>query len=159
MTTTTTNQPTLILTAGLPGAGKSTYLKTSGINLPVVDPDEEKKSHPDYDPKQPFLIHDWSKRKARQKHVEYLAAGVDFIVDGTGTNARKYAQYIREARELGYRVELHYVRVSVETSLMRNAKRERNVPVSVIMEKAAVIEETTAMIGSVCDEFVIVDND
>jgi len=151
--------PTLILTAGLPGAGKSTYLRNAGIELPKVDPDEAKKLHPDYDPKNPQAVHNWSKKVARRFHLSLLSKNVDFVVDGTGTNVEKYARYIKEAQELGYKVELHYVRVKLETSIKRNANRARVVPMSVILEKADVIEQTTSIIAKMCDDFVVVEND
>lgn len=152
-------KPTLIITAGLPGAGKSTYVKNAGYKLPVVDPDEVKKSHQDYDPKNPQAIHDWSKKIARQQHLQHLANDESFIVDGTGTNVEKYVQYINEAKELGYNVELHYVKVSVTTSIDRNSKRSRTVPVSIILEKAGVIDQTTKIIGQLCDKFITFEND
>lgn len=149
----------LIITAGLPAAGKSSYLKKANLNLPIVDPDAIKETHPEYDPKKPELLHDWSTMEARKLHFKYLSEGRDFIVDGTGTNVEKYAQYIKEAKELGYTVELHYVKVSLGTSIERNAKRERTVPKEIILAKAGVIDTTTKMIGAICDKFVTVVND
>lgn len=154
-----TPSPKMILTAGLPGAGKSTYLREAGIDLPTVDPDEVKKSHPEYDPKDPAPLHEWSKKVARQQHLRFLSENISFVVDGTGTNVEKYVGYINEAKELGYEVELHYVKVSVQTSLERNAARERNVPNEVIMAKAGVIDQTTKVVGTVCDKFITIQND
>lgn len=156
---TTKTAPTMILTAGLPAAGKSTYLKSVGLDKhPTVDPDAIKETHPDYDPKNPQALHVWSKKLARKQHLSLLAEEKTFVVDGTGTNVEKYVQYINEARELGYNVELHYLVVDVQTSIERNAARERSVPTEIITEKAGVIEQTTAMIGSLCDAFHRVEN-
>ena len=155
-----TSKPTLYLTAGLPAAGKSTYLKQAGLQgVPTVDPDAIKETHPDYDPKAPELLHEWSKKLARQKHLRHLADNESFIVDGTGTNVEKYAQYINEAKELGYCIELHYIEVGVATSIDRNARRERSVPNAVILDKAGVIDQTTKIIGQLCDKFVTFKND
>jgi len=153
--------PRLILTAGLPGAGKSTSLKNSDFaGLPVVDPDVEKEGMKGYDPKNISLeIHEESKRIARRKHLSFLANGESFILDGTGTNVEKYIQYINEAKELGYEVVLFYVEVSTKTSIERNAKRSRTVPVEVILEKSSIIGQSTKMIGSICDKFITVNND
>jgi len=151
--------PKMILTAGLPGAGKSTYLRNAGITLPCVDPDKIKEGFAGYDPKQPQVFHNESKKIARSQHLTHLHLRQSFIVDGTGTNVDKYVAYIQEAQSVGYVVELHYVRVKLATSLSRNASRERNVPNEVIFEKANVIETTTRLIGSLCDTFITIDND
>jgi predicted kinase len=162
MTNETNNmKPTLIITAGLPGAGKSTTIsKSEFASLPVVDPDKEKEGMKGYDPKNISLeIHKESKRIARRKHLSFLANGESFIVDGTGTNVEKYIQYINEAKELGYEVILFYVEVSTKTSIERNAKRSRTVPVEIILEKSSIIGQSTKMIGSICDKFITVNND
>ena len=150
----------LILTAGLPGAGKSTVLsKSEYSHLPVVDPDEVKKTLPGYDPLNPQLVHDESKLIARENHLMLLSKGESFVVDGTGTNVEKYLQWINEARELGYTIVLFYVKVAASTSLERNARRDRKVPEEVIVEKAGIINQSTELIGSVCDKFIVLKND
>tara|TARA_R110002126_G_scaffold93089_2_gene220732 strand:+ start:8473 stop:8958 length:486 start_codon:yes stop_codon:yes gene_type:complete len=161
MTNTNNITPTLIITAGLPGAGKSTTIsKSQFASLPVVDPDTEKEGMKGYDPKNITLeIHQESKIIARKKHLSHLSKGDSFIVDGTGTNVDKYIQFINEAKELGYKVVLFYVEVSTKTSIERNAKRSRSVPVEVILEKSSIIGQSTKMIGSICDEFITVNND
>lgn len=149
----------LILTAGLTGAGKSTYLKNQQINLPVANSDAFLESHPDYNPKQPELLHEWAKVENQKLIYKYLSEGIDFVIDGTGTNVERYAKYINDAKELGYEVECHYVKVSLATAINRNAKRERTVPVSVIYEKAGIIDMTVEVIGSMCDKFITFNND
>jgi len=150
----------LILTAGLPGAGKSTMLaKSKYKDLPMVDPDEVKKTLPGYDPLNPQLVHAESMKIAREMHLMLLAVGGSFVVDGTGTNVEKYIQWINEAKELDYEVILFYVKVDVETSLKRNSLRDRKVPEEVILEKAGVINQSTELLGLLCDEFIILKND
>jgi len=156
---TTQKTPKLIFTAGLPAAGKSTTIKrTEFKGLPVVDPDEIKKSHPDYDPKDPQTTHAWSKMEARKLQLSYLSRQEDFIVDGTGTNVEKYVRWFQEAREMGYQIVVIYVKVSVQTSLTRNSLRERNVANKVIMEKAGIIDSCMSILGSIADEYLIIDN-
>lgn len=150
----------IILTAGLPGSGKTTTLKKSEYkDFPVVDPDEVKKTLPGYDPKNPHLVHTESLKRAREAHLMFLAMGTSFVVDGTGTNVEKYIGWINEAKELDYEVVLLYIKVKVATSLERNAQRERQVKVSVIREKALVINQSTKLLGSLCDKFIVVEND
>jgi len=150
----------LILTAGLPGAGKSTMLAQSEYaDLPMVDPDEVKKTLPGYDPLNPQIVHAESMKIAREMHLMMLAVGGSFVVDGTGTNVEKYLQWINEARELDYEVILFYVKVDTTTAMLRNSLRDRKVPEEVILEKAGIINQSTELIGSLCDEFVVLKND
>ena len=150
----------LILTAGLTGAGKSTVLKKMGLNSwNIANSDAFIEAHPEYDPKKPELLHEWAKQENQKQIYKFLSEGVDFIIDGTGTNVERYAKYISDAKELGYTVELIYVKVKLQTAIERNAKRERTVPVEVIYEKSAVINHTVNAIGKMCDAMATVIND
>jgi predicted ABC-type ATPase len=154
-----TNKKQIIFTAGLPGAGKSTVLNNSIYNeLKRVDCDEFKKSHPQYNPKAPELVHEWSVVKAREYQFSLLAKGESFIVDGTGTNIEKYIKWFQEGRELGFEIVVLYVKVDLATSIKRNQNRERSVPVTMILEKAAIIDDCMNVLGSVADKFEIVEN-
>lgn len=151
---------TLILTAGLTGAGKTTYLKSVGLDkMLIANSDTILEAHKDYDSKNPQLLHEWAKKENQKVIYGFLSKGVDFIIDGTGTNVERYAKYIADAKGLGYTIELHYVKVSLQTSLERNAKRERNVPTSVIYKKAGIIDQTVAAISLMCDKTIIHNND
>lgn len=151
----------IIFTAGLPGSGKSTTILNSKFkNLPIVDCDEFKKTHPAYEPKNITLeLHDWSKRKARELHFELLSKGESFIVDGTGTNLEKYLRWFQEGRELGFEIVVLYVKVRTATSIQRNFKRERSVPVSLIVKKAGIIDQCMEILGSIADEYIVVKTD
>ena len=151
----------LVLTAGLSGAGKSTVIKTTEYkNLPVVDADLEKIGMVGYDPKNITLeIHNASKVLARQKQLFHLSQGNSFIVDGTGTNVEKYIQFINEAKELGYKIVLLYVKVSTQTAIKRNSERARTVPVEVILQKSSLINQSVDMIATLSDQFITINND
>lgn len=156
---TTSNTKQIIFTAGLPGAGKSTVIsRTEYSGLPVVDCDVFKKLHPDYDPKNPSLVHEWSAIKARELQFELMSKGKSFILDGTGTNLEKYIKWFQEARELNYKIVVVYVKVDVATSIERNARRERSVALSVILDKAGVIDGCMKVLGSLADEYKIIEN-
>lgn len=159
--TKTKTQKQVIFTAGLPGSGKSTYLKSSEFsNLQIVDCDEFKKLHKNYDEKNiSFEVHEFSKKLARKLHVELLTKNESFIIDGTGTNLEKYIAYFKEARKNNFKVVFIYVRVTVETSKKRNAMRDRNVCESVIYQKANIIDECCEILGERSDTFIIIDND
>lgn len=158
---TQTNIKTIIFTAGLPGSGKSTTILNSRFsNLPVVDCDTFKVTHPSYDPKNITLkLHDWSTRKARELHFELLSKGESFIVDGTGTNVEKYLRWFQEAKELGFKIVILYCKVRTATAIQRNFKRERSVPVSLIIKKAGIINQCMDLLGSIADEYITVQTD
>ena len=134
---------------GLPGAGKSYVLGKNYdmARFTMIDPDAIKEEMPDYDPKQPAVYHDWSKQQAKIRIQSAIDNQQELIIDGTGTNIEKMMKYILRLQAEGYEVHLLYVKVSIETSLYRNAKRVRNVPEYVIHEKAGLIDGAYATLS------------
>ncbi len=161
-TNSTQTAPEMVFTMGLPGSGKSTTLGRMGLlaTHQVIDPDAFKRSHPDYDPKAPELLHAWSSLEAEKAYQAATAstAGL-WVVDGTGTNSDRMVRRIRQAQAMGFRCRLVYVRVSLATALSRNASRERSVPEQVIREKALDIATAFELVASVVDEVTVWDND
>ena len=155
------SNPKLYLMAGAAGSGKS-YVRENNAelrHLPVVDADAHKKKHPDYDPKNPGTVHAWSNAEAKREFFFMLGMGVDFIYDGTGTNAEKYVQFTIDAKSAGYDVEVVYVKVSRETSLKRNAARERNVPEDIVNAQHDTIAISIDIIAGYVDSVRVVKND
>lgn len=152
-----------ILTMGLPAAGKSTILRKNYKdfvdNSVIIDPDIEKKKHPDYDPKNPQEIHQWSKKQAKKTMMKAIVEDKDMIIDGTGTNLEKMVKYIQDLHGAGYEIELVYVRVSLKTSLKRNRERERVVPEEIIREKAEYITGTFEVLSERVDILSVYNNE
>lgn len=158
---TPNNNASVTFTMGLPAAGKSTYVNNNYAleNYTLIDPDLIKESHPDYDPKNPAALHGWSQEIVNRLWAECLQAGTGhYIVDGTGTNSEKMVKRMNEARKAGYEINLVYVTCSLETSLARNAARERNVPEFVVKEKAETIATSFELISPYADNVQIIDN-
>jgi len=157
-----TNQPKAILTMGLPASGKSYTIKKHYSdfqeNAVLIDPDEIKKTHPDYDPKNVQPIHSWSKKIAKQKMLRAIANEENMIIDGTGTNSEKMVKWIKDLQAQGYTTEIVYVKVSMKTSLKRNRQRERFVPEEIIREKAEFISTSFDILSSIADEITVIDN-
>ncbi len=153
--------PTLILMAGAAGSGKSWVRENDPAlsALPVVDSDDIKKEHPDFDPACPELIHEWSSVEATRRFYGKLAAGESFIFDGTGTNAEKYLTMIREARRCGFETEIVFVKVSLSTSLQRNAARERTVPEFIVREQHDLMPAAMEILRDAADDFRQIKND
>lgn len=150
-----------VVTMGLPGAGKTTAMKAMFdlTEWVMIDPDAIKESHPDYDPKDPEALHEWSKAKANATMYEAIAEQQPLIIDGTATNSDKMISVINKLHEAGYEVTLIYVKVSVATSLARNASRERTVPNRVIREKAGLMAISFEAVSGYVDHVKVVNND
>jgi len=151
------------MTMGLPGAGKSYIIERDYSEFKeqatIIDPDLEKKNHPDYDPENPAKVHEWSKRKAKARMAEAMVEGENMIIDGTGTNAEKMVRWIGELHSAGYEVELVYVSVKLKTALKRNQQRERVVPEEIILEKADLISTSFEIVSRYVDQVTVIEND
>lgn len=152
--------PTLYCMIGGPGAGKS-YVRRNDpelADLPVVDCDQWKKRHPDYDPNNPSAVHAWSSEKCTKQFFGMLAGDDSFVYDGTGTNAEKMVDWIMRAQSAGFRVELVYVRCPLNTALERNANRDRVVPEHIVRDKHEVVDTSFRISRGYADAYRIVDN-
>lgn len=149
----------LVIMAGLPGSGKSYVRSKRYAYLDVIDCDEIKKTLKGYDPKNPSVVHEESKVIEAQEIYKKLGNGESFVYDTTATNWAKLVKLINDARAIGYKVELCYVKVSVKTALLRNKNRERQVPESLIMEKASLLPIALDVLSSYVDEYKIFNND
>lgn len=149
----------MVFTMGLPGAGKSYVAERDYPGFEMIDPDAYKAAHPDYDPKNPAALHEWSQIETERAFARAMAEGGRYVVDGTGTNAEKMVRRIREARAAGFDVTLLYVTVSLATSLARNASRERVVPEHVIRSKAADIATAFDIVSREADTVRVVENE
>jgi predicted ABC-type ATPase len=146
---------------GPPGAGKSfvkakVYLKHTGFH--DIDSDEMKKRHPDYDPNNPGLVHEWSLQEQVVEFRKVLPTGEPFVYDGTGWDPRPVTERILEAKAAGYRTFLVYVHVPVEVSLFRNRNRGRFVPEAVIIDKATKVEHAFGILRHRVDKFKVIEN-
>ena len=149
----------LVIMAGLPGSGKSYVRSRKYADLKVVDCDELKKTIPGYDPKNPGAVHQQSKVLEAEAIYKKFGNGESFVYDTTATNWARLVKMIQDAKALGYEVELCYVKVSLKTSLYRNANRERVVPESLIKEKAALLPVALEVLSGYVDSYVVVNND
>jgi len=152
------NQPTLTLTAGCGGAGKSTVMARMFPTLPVVDMDAIKEKLPGYDPLRPELVHEQSAQLAMREFYARLGAGESFAFDGSGKNVEKYINLINAARSSGFAIRIVWVRAPLATCLARNAARPRKVPAAEITAAFHAVEAAQAVLKHYVDEHVVVDN-
>lgn len=149
----------LVIMAGLPGSGKSFVRSNKYADLRVIDCDEIKKSLKGYDPKNPGAVHEQSKVLEQQAIYRALGDGESFVYDTTATNWAKLVKLIEDAKGVGYKVELCYVKVSLKTALCRNSKRERVVPEYIIREKHSLLPVALEVLSGYVDSYVVVKND
>ena len=158
MTAANQTQPTAVFMMGGPGSGKSFVRDRDFAGLAVVDCDSIKESHPDYDPKNPSALHEWSRIECVKAFFRALGGDDSFVYDGTGTNAEKMVEWMLKAQEAGFKVQLVYVKCPLQTALRRNQQRDRTVPESIVREKHAVVETTFKILTGYADEVTEVQN-
>ena len=138
--------PVAIFTGGVPGSGKTTFLKdyapwlTKG-SIFKIDADEIREMLPEYKgwnatatPKETQDIY----RGLLQDIGEGKPCRFDILWDGTMNKAENYLPLIGDLRKLGYQIFMIYVKVSWEKSRSRVLKRYahsgRYVPMAVVDE-------------------------
>lgn len=125
----------LFLTVGIPGAGKSTWVKEYQKKYPamvIVSTDEIRKELTGTsccDPNQNTMIHEEARK--RVKHL--LGEGKDVIVDSTNVELGEWVKY----KQLDPNVLLtaKVFNVEPEEAFEREKNRERVVPLSVLEMK------------------------
>ena len=149
----------LILMVGAPAAGKTTVRRERFAHLAAVDADEIKAERDGFDPKRPEVFHTWSTQEAVRRAMGLLSRQTSFVFDGTGSNVERLSMLAQVARSSGMTVRAVFVTCTLETSLGRNAARERNVPEQIVREKHAKVMESWSLVRSFCDSFEVVSND
>lgn len=145
---------------GASGAGKGhvkglKYLQHAGFRN--LDSDEFKKLHPDYDPDQPFKVHQWSKQILESEFQKTILKGDAFVLDGTGTDGN-YQRQMTQAKAQGYRIFLVYVSTPLNVSLYRNRNRNRFVQESVVMDIYARVMDSFRQLRRLADKVKVIAN-
>lgn len=124
---------TIVVTVGLPGSGKSTYLARLGVN--AISSDEIRRLIADDPGDQTMNARIFSviRYLVRQR----IAAGrpVTYI-DATHLTPWERKPYVTIAQHYGCRLEALFFDVDLERCVIRNLLRDRNVPSEAIHEMA-----------------------
>lgn len=149
----------LVVMVGGSGSGKSTVRKDRFGAVPVVDCDEIKMEHPEYDAKNPAAVHEWSSEQATRRLMSYVSRGESVVYDSTGSNVEKLAMFANIARSAGMKVTAVFVTCAVETAVTRDAKRARTVGASVVREAHARVAMAVPVLRAMVDRFEVVNTD
>lgn len=134
----------LIITVGLPGSGKSTYLARLGVN--AISSDEIRRLIADdpLDQSMHARIFATIRYLVRQR----IAAGrPETYVDATHLTLWERQPYIRLAQRHGCEMEAWFFDVPVEVCIQRNQGRDRIVPSQAILDMARNLQPPTESEG------------
>ena len=154
-----------IITFGLPGAGKTTYLSKHYSHVDsntndlcwnywhwqIVSADVIKTQLKDWNPENPSLVHQESVRLAREQVFNLARQKVPFVFDSGSINTRYSRNIVAELKKAGYKIYLYVFDTPLETCLERNRKREFKVPEEDIIAKNAEKYEAFYALVPMCD--------
>ena len=142
-----------ILFIGLPGSGKTTYIKNKITGFEIVSADEIKYQHPDYDPFHPEITHQWSVVEAERFMNDYSDLGMDICMDSGGVNNSYSLRIINMLKSKGYHVELIHMDTPLDVCLIRNRERGRVVPEQVVLDKSKKIDNCVEKQKAIVDTY------
>ena len=160
--------PTVYCMAGIPGAGKSTFVDAAlqRGEFPrqafLLDPDRVMNAIPQYrdDLQTLGAIEAFSKWELPARHLAYAmlddAAHIkgDIIKDMGCARMENYDK-LKALKQSGYRVQMYYIDCPVPDALERIEHRPRHTPEQLVRDRASGLVELLPLYQNLADEFTV----
>jgi predicted kinase len=130
----------IVITVGLPGSGKSTYLAKRRLN--AISSDEIRRLLADDPTDQGIHARVFSTIRYLIRQRIAIGRAVTYV-DATHLTRWERRPYVQLARRYGCRLEALFFDVSAEVCIRRNRKRHRVVPEEAIRKMARRLEPPT----------------
>jgi predicted kinase len=144
---------TLLISIGIPGSGKTTFLRNLATekNYTYISPDSLREQ----------LTGDMADQSENEnvwKTVEYttekyLSQGISVVIDATFTEKSNRERFIQLAKDAGAETVGILFDIPLETALERNAKRERIVPEHIVKKMHTRLSEERPALYKEFDTF------
>jgi predicted kinase len=154
--------PVMMHTIGVPGAGKSTYLKQyDKTNYVVISFDDIMEDIPSYQTDRKLLGTEYAFQRwelcARAIGYELLfraiARNLNIIFDNSGSRTDHVTMLRQLKNKHGYTIRMVYFAITEELALARAATRERYLPPHYIPERRQIIESLLPDYQALADHF------
>lgn len=160
-------QAIAILTGGLPGSGKTTFLKNNLKNFSnylMIDADTIREKLPEYKGWNASNTHEEVKHIVTHLiHRIGTPCNIDLVYDGTMSTAQNYIDLIHRLEQQGYVVYLVYARNPLEVSILRALQRYqhsgRYVPEEYIRFVSEHIDKSFNKVKPYVSGYVVFDGD
>lgn len=156
--------------AGLPGAGKTTFIKNHFPDVECLDVDDiamklagiENKHISQEDRERLRKFVGKATQEKKKLFAQNLDEGLPFVHSGLMANSKYALNMINQAKEKGFETAIIHVNVPVETAIAQNKKRveggERGIDLNVaeikITKKAEYIADTINKTRDMVDYFI-----
>lgn len=170
------DRPTVFTMAGIPAAGKSTYVEQAQAEgrFPdpafVLNPDivmtalpEYRRAHTLYGPEDAFAMYEMPARHLAYSLFDEAAdKNLDIIKDMACAREENYTM-LADLKDRGYRIAMYYIEVHPDEALRRAEERAaahegRHTPAQLIHDRLAMLQSLMPRYESLADEFHRFDN-
>jgi len=151
-----------IILMGLPLSGKTTWIKEelnygNYNHFIFISADNFKEEHPDYDPNNSEVLHEWSVSEAEDSVYLAVNDNQPIILDSGSINNRYTFRIINYLKKHDYYIELVHIKTPYTICLERNKKRERKIPEKAITDKALKEVSQFYKLEQMVDKVTVVD--